>query len=50
MMIAQLINSVACAAILALGMAAWHAQAAEDPLASWNDGRPSRRSSGSSVR
>ena len=37
-MIAQLINRVACAAILALGMVSWHTQAAEDPLASWNDG------------
>jgi phosphoserine phosphatase len=38
MMIAQLINRVAYAAILALGMATWHAEAADDPLASWNDG------------
>jgi hypothetical protein len=37
-MIAQLINRAAYAAILVLGMVSWHAQAAEDPLASWNDG------------
>src|SRR5687768_18615998 len=37
-MIAQLINRVARAAVLALGLASWHAEAADDPLASWNDG------------
>jgi phosphoserine phosphatase len=37
-MIAQQINRVACAAAVALGMSAWSAQAAEDPLPSWNDG------------
>jgi phosphoserine phosphatase len=37
-MIAQQINRVACAAAVALGVSAWSAQAAEDPLPSWNDG------------
>ena len=38
-MIAQSINRLAyAAAILALGMAAWTVQAADDPLPSWNDG------------
>jgi phosphoserine phosphatase len=36
-MIAQQINCVACAAAVALGVSAWSAQAADDPLASWND-------------
>ena len=38
-MIARLINRVTHAiAILALGVAAWSVQAADDPLPSWNDG------------
>ena len=37
-MIAQRINRIACAAILALCVTSWHARAADDPLPSWNDG------------
>jgi hypothetical protein len=37
-MIGQRIERIAYAAVLAVGTAAWSAQAAEDPLPSWNDG------------
>jgi phosphoserine phosphatase len=37
-MIARQINRVACAAVIALGVSAWSAQAAEELLPSWNDG------------
>jgi phosphoserine phosphatase len=37
-MIAQQLKCVACAAAVALGVSAWSAQAADDPLPSWNAG------------
>jgi phosphoserine phosphatase len=37
-MIAQQISRVTCVAILALCITSWQAQAADDPLPSWNDG------------
>jgi phosphoserine phosphatase len=37
-MVARLIHRVTCVAILALCATAWSVQAADDPLASWNDG------------
>jgi hypothetical protein len=49
-MIAQLINRAAYITVLGLYTTAWSVQAADDPLSSWNDGRPSRRSSRSSKR